>query len=263
MGNKTNGSVLHYIILAICGLVFFTGTVILARTLIAYSEANSIYENMTLHTEETTSVPEEAEAVPQRILSLMESYRELKMEYPNIVGYINIPSVSISYPVVRWTDNEYYTTHLVTGESNKSGAIFLDFRISTSPKRAPNLILYGHNMNDKSMFHHVRDFFDEEVFRGAVVEYICDDGVFLYDSLSVYVTDTSDPYYMYDFYDEERYSSFFAERAALSRFSVDYGQVSNMITLVTCSNSATNPDQRFIYHGMLVKTYTEFGENNE
>lgn len=261
MKNKTKVPFLHYFILALCALVFLVGAVILIKTLAAYSEANSVYEGMTLDADETRTEPNETEAIPPRILSLMDSYRALKAEYPNIVGFINIPSVSISYPVAQGTDNKYYMTHLITGEENKSGSIFLDFRISDSPRQSPNFILYGHNMNDKSMFHNVRDLFDEEIFRGTVVEYICDEGVFLYDSLAIYVTDTSDPYYQYNFYDEEEFSAFFEERAALSRYPVTYESVSNMITLVTCSNSATKPDQRFLYHGMLVKTYTDFGEN--
>ncbi len=260
MKAKANSRFLHYGILVFCALVFAVCTVILVKTLIAYHEAKSLYEDMTLDASETEKQPGETEEIPSRILSLMDSYRALKAEYPNIVGYINIPSVSISYPVVQWSDNEYYTTHLITGEENKSGSIFLDFRISTSPMLAPNLILYGHNMNDRSMFHNMRDLFDEETFLGTLVEYICDEGVFLYDSLSVYVTDTNDPYYAYNFYDEEEFSDFFAERAKFSRFSVAYEQASNMITLVTCSNSATNPNQRFLYHGKLVKTYTNLGE---
>lgn len=262
MENKRSGNIIHYVILAFCALVFVVCLVILAKTLIDYQKANSVYEDMTLDVGETQPEENEPKEIPQRILTLMESYRALKAEHPNVVGYINIPSVSISYPVVQWTDNEYYTTHLITGEENKSGAIFLDFRISDSPKLSPNLVLYGHNMNDRSMFHNVRDLFDEETFRGTVVEYICDEGVFLYESLSVYVTDTSDPYYTYSFYDEEEFLEFFKERAALSRVSVEQDSVSNLITLVTCSNSATNPDQRFIYHGMLTQVYTDFGEES-
>ena len=260
MKNKANGRLLHYTILVVCAIVFVVCAAILVKTLIAYSDADSLYEDMTLDADDVQELPSENEDMRERAFSLMEAYREMKAEYPNIVGYINIPSVSISYPVVQWTDNEYYTTHLVSGEENKSGAIFLDFRISTSPSLSPNLILYGHNMNDKSMFHNVRDLFDEETFRETLVEYVCDEGVFLYDSLSVYVTDTSDPYYAYRFYDDEEFSAFFEERAERSRFPVTYEQASNLITLVTCSNSATKPNQRFLYHGRLVKTYTDFGE---
>ena len=258
MKNKAN--LVHYVILAACATVFLVCAVILVKTLVDYSKANSVYEDMTLNADETQTVPNENDAIPERILSLMASYRTLKQEHPNVVGYINIPSVSISYPVVQGEDNEYYTTHLITGEENKSGSIFLDFRNSTSPRLAPNLILYGHNMNDRSMFHNMRDLFTEEIFRDTLVEYICDDGVYLYDSLSVYVTDTDDPYYAYSFYDEADFSAFFKERAALSRFPVEYEQAGNLITLVTCSNSATKPNQRFLYHGKLIKSYTDFGE---
>ncbi len=263
MKNKSGIRILQYGILAFCAVVFVVCAVILVKTLVGYSKANSLYHEMTLNTEETQEKLGEAdEEALQSVLALMESYQELKTQCPNIVGYVNIPSVSISYPVVQWTDNEYYTTHLITGEKNKSGSIFLDYHVETSPSLAKNLILYGHNMNDKSMFHNIRDLFDEEIFRGTQVQYICDEGVFLYDSLAIYVTDTSDIYYAYAFYDDDVFFRFFEERAALSRFPVEYEKASNIITLVTCSNSATNPDQRFLYHGKLVRAYTDLGEDS-
>lgn len=263
MQNRSHSQFVQYGILAVCAIVIIVCSILLVKNAIDYARADSFYDDMTLDTNGYEGGPvEDGEETPERVLALMDAYLSLKERYPNVIGYINIPSVSISYPVVQWTDNEYYTTHLVSGEENKSGSIFLDFRVDPSPALAQNFILYGHNMNDKTMFHNIRDLFVEETFRNTQVEYVCDEGVFLYDSLSVYVTYTNDPYYAYSFYDEETFASFFEERASMSRFEVEYEQASNLITLVTCSNSATKPDQRFLYHGMLVKAYTDFGEES-
>ena len=255
MENKSKVRIIQYIILLICVAVFLVCGVFLIQNILGYMRADSFYDKMTIDSKPSSDV----QAIPERVETLFASYTALKQEYPNIVGYINIPSVSISYPVVQGEDNEYYTTHLISGEENKSGSIFLDCFVNTSPSVAKNLILYGHNMNDKTMFHNLRDLFDEEIFRQTQVEYICDEGVFLYDSLSVYVTDTSDIYYAHAFYNDEVFSEFFEERASLSWFSAEYETPSNIITLVTCSNSSTKPNQRFLYHGKLVKSYTNFG----
>ena len=256
--NRSGIRILQYSLLAVSAVVFIVCAVFLVKALVDYQRADDFYDDITLDTNSGESTPDEE--IPERAFALMESYQSLKEQYPSIVGYINIPSVSISYPVVQGTDNEYYMTHLVSGEENKSGSIFLDFRVEPSPMLSKNLIVYGHNMNDKTMFHHIRDLFVEDTFRATQVEYICDDGVFIYDSLAICVTYTSDPYHAYRFYDDEEFAAFFAERAAMSRFAVDYTEVSNLITLVTCSNSATKPDQRFVYHGMLTKAYTDLGE---
>lgn len=250
----------QYSILICCAVVFVVCGVFLIKSLVDYHKADSFYDDMTLDSLDGDSSPKEE--APERVIALMNGYRELKAQYPNVIGYIHIPSVSIQYPVVQWTDNEYYTTHLISGEENNSGSIFLDFRVDPSPTTAKNLILYGHNMNDKTMFRNLREFFVEETFRDTQVEYICDEGVFVYDSLSIYVTYTDDPYYTYAFEDDQAFSAFFEERAAMSRFEVEYEEASHLITLVTCSNSATKPDQRFVYQGMLVKAYTDFGEES-
>ena len=115
-------------------------------------------------------------------------------------------------------------------------------------------------MNNRTMFHNIRNLFEEDIFRNVQIEYVCDAGVFVYNSLSIYVTDTSDLYHAYDFENEETFSRFVADRASASRIPAEYDSVSNLITLVTCSNSATNQNQRFIFHGKLIKSYTDFGE---
>ncbi|MBE6662137.1 MAG: class B sortase [Ruminococcaceae bacterium] len=254
---------LQYAILAICAVVFVVCAILLVKTLNGYSRANSFYGDITLDMQTGEDEPSEDEEIPVRIRSLMESYRDIKKEYPNVVGYIHIPAISISYPVVQGTDNTYYTTHLISGEENRSGSIFLDFCVDPSPSRAKNLILYGHNMNDKSMFHPIRELFTEETFRKTQVEYICDEGVFIYESLSICLTDIEDPYYAYSFSDDAAFATFVQERAAKSRFPVEYETPSNLITLVTCSNAAGKPDQRLVYHASLVKIYTDFGESYE
>lgn len=257
--------ILQYSILGICAIVFTVCCVLLARTLVGYFEANKFYNDLTINkdAETTSSESEVLQETPTEIRSLMTSYRDLKKQYPNIIGYIHIPEVSISYPVVQGEDNEYYTNHLISGEENSSGSIFLDFRINSDPMYAENLIVYGHNMNSKTMFHNMIDLFDESHFRKAKVQYICDSGIYEYESLAVYMTDISDEYHAYGFSNKAVFADFFAARAAQSRFAVEYEQPSNLITLVTCSNLATDPDSRFIYHGRMTKIYTDFGENHE
>ena len=263
MKNKSGVRILQYAILAVCAVVFLVCAVLLIRAGIDYSKANSFYDGITLDVQQGEDSPSEDDEIPANIRSHMEAYRALKKEYPNIVGYISIPAVSIGYPVVQWTDNMYYTTHLITGEENRSGSIFLDFCVDPSPAKSKNLIVYGHNMNDKSMFYPIRDLFFEETFRNAQVEYICDEGVFLYESLSVCLTDIEDPYYTYSFANDAAFAAFVEERAAKSRFPVEYDTPSHLITLVTCSNAAGKPNERLVYHAALVKTYTDFGENDE
>lgn len=67
------------------------------------------------------------------------------------VAWITIPGTAVDYPVVQGSDNRYYLNHLITGEENRSGSIFLDCRVAPDLSGAYN-ILYGHNMLDGTMF---------------------------------------------------------------------------------------------------------------
>ncbi len=245
------GKIVAYVILAICIVVFLVGACFLVDILIEYNKADDFYGNIG---GETLPMDSETEAY---IAERLQFFNELKMQYPNIVGYVNIPAVSIAYPVVQGSDNEYYTTHLISGEESPVGSIFLDYRIDKSPAEAKNFVLYGHSMNNRSMFYNVRSLFDADTFADAEVEYICDDGVYIYESFSVYVTTTADPYYAYAFADDVDFSDFLAARFEKTRFVnvKDFDEDSRVITLVTCTNSISDPEERYIYHGILKEHY--------
>lgn len=80
----------------------------------------------------------------------------LKQKYPGIRGWLYCPDTKLDHPLVQGQDNSYYLSHLATGESNKHGVIFVDCRNGTLLEDE-NTILYGHNMNDGTMFHGLLD----------------------------------------------------------------------------------------------------------
>ena len=53
--------------------------------------------------------------------------------------------------MVQTTDNDYYLTHLFTGEVNRMGCIFIDYR--NAPDFSDrNTAMYAHHMRNGSMF---------------------------------------------------------------------------------------------------------------
>ncbi len=246
------GKIIAYAVLALCVIVFAVAAYFLVDTLIEYGKADDFYDDLGGETTLPRD-PEEEAYVAER----MRFFDDLRAQYPAMVGYIHIPSVSISYPVMQGDDNEYYTTHLASGEESPSGSIFLDHRNATSPSVAENSVLYGHSMNNKTMFYNVRSLFDEDIFDNAEVEYICEDGVYIFESFSVYVTTTADPYFLTYFADDAAWLDFCAERLERSRFvNVEtYDADTRLITLVTCTNSIADPEERYVYHGILKKFY--------
>ena len=69
----------------------------------------------------------------------------------DVIGWIAIPGTEISYPLVQGTDSDYYLTHTWNQNSSAVGAIFMDCRCSADFSGF-NTIVYGHRMNNGSMF---------------------------------------------------------------------------------------------------------------
>lgn len=76
----------------------------------------------------------------------------LQAENPACVGWLTIPDTTVDYPVV-WTPNnpEHYLRRDFYGDQASGGTPFLDGRNQPQAK-GQNLIVYGHNMLDGSMF---------------------------------------------------------------------------------------------------------------
>lgn len=83
---------------------------------------------------------------------VQESFAELLCVNAETVGFLSIDSL-LSLPVVqRKNDNSYYLDHSFDGAESNAGALFLDGANLLVPEDK-NLIIYGHNMRNGTMFH--------------------------------------------------------------------------------------------------------------
>ena len=69
---------------------------------------------------------------------------------PDFIGWISIENV-IDYPIVRGRDNDRYINTTFSGERNRAGAIFMDYR-NRNGFDDHVTILFGHRMRDGTMF---------------------------------------------------------------------------------------------------------------
>ncbi|MEI3102433.1 MAG: class B sortase [Oscillospiraceae bacterium] len=67
------------------------------------------------------------------------------------MGWIYCPNTVINYPIAHTEDNFTYLDHLLSGEYNANGTIFVDCQ-DNPDFSGKNTRVYGHNMNDGSMF---------------------------------------------------------------------------------------------------------------
>ena len=78
-------------------------------------------------------------------------FNELLKKNPDTVGWIKVEGTKVNYPVVQASDNNYYLSHAFNKTANQGGWIFADYRVNFKDF-GKNTIIYGHNMNNKTMF---------------------------------------------------------------------------------------------------------------
>ena len=69
----------------------------------------------------------------------------------------------INYPIVQSKNNYYYIDKLFDKTSNRAGSIFMDYQ-NSSDFSDYNTIIYGHCMNDKSMFGTLKQYMSQAYY---------------------------------------------------------------------------------------------------
>lgn len=147
--------------------------------------------------------------------------------------WINIPNTVVDYPVVQGIDNEFYLKNNFYKEESISGTIFIDSRNSIDEDR--NLVLYGHNMKNGSMFTDINKFKNIDFFQNGEIKIIKDNKEHIYDVFSVFIENSYDINIKLNFKDDNefiKYVNFLQEK---SIYKKEINNYSNMITLYTCS----------------------------
>lgn len=100
------------------------------------------------------------------LADLTVDWDALRAVNPDIVAWIYIPDSPVNYPVVQGQDNQEYLHKAFDGSTGwlaSAGTIFLDSN-NASDFSDRNSALYGHHMNDGSMFASLSDWQNNDEF---------------------------------------------------------------------------------------------------
>lgn len=161
----------------------------------------------------------------------------LAAENPDCVGWLTIPDTGIDYPVMHTPDTpEHYLRRDFYGESASAGTPFLDGR-NAAQAEGQNLILYGHNMMDGSMFKPLMNYLEpnfRETHKDIFLE--IDGRQYHYEVLAVVETSVKSTLYTFtDLSDPAEESDFRAALLKETELEVVH-QASGYLTLSTCNN---------------------------
>lgn len=149
------------ILLIIIGIgLIVAAAAIFINAQIGYKQASDSYQKI-----ERQYSDKDASGVP------IIDFNALAQTNPEVVGWIYVPGTNINYPVVQATDNSKYLNTLFDGTSNASGAIFLDYEDTAPGMVDQQTTIYGHHMNDGSMFNVISGTTDQATFDS--IECVC------------------------------------------------------------------------------------------
>lgn len=167
------------------------------------------------------------------------------------VAWLEIPGTDIDYPVMQKPGNpEYYLRRNFKGEYSYSGTPFLDAGCSVSTSQ--NLIIYGHNMKDGTMFSDLMKFKDlnycmEHQDIKLTVGGITNE----YKLYAICVVDSSDGWYTFKGQvSEDNFTELISHIKNTSSYISNTQQAvygDNFITLSTCDYSTQDTRLILIY----------------
>lgn len=217
-----------------------------------YTNVTSSIKNVTESANTETQTPPITEN-PQRAVTL--DFAPLKEINTEIVAWLFAEGTSIDYPVLHTDNNSYYLNHLYTGESNKSGSLFLDYR-NTGLFTERNTVIYGHHMNNGSMFsalelYKEQDFYDNH----PTMQLYTPEGDYLIELICGTVEDGNYDFVQFAFVDEEAFTEYIAAQRSRSTFqsNVELSPGDRIVSLCTCSYEWNNA--RYMIIGRLVPLY--------
>lgn len=172
----------------------------------------------------------------------------------DVVGWIEMEAVDISYPIAQGGDNNYYLHRTIQKTDNFAGSIFLDFQNHRNFGDR-NSVIYGHNMKNGSMFGILRKYREQETWDKSRYFWIyTPDYIYKYEIFSCAEVDKLSDDYRITFSDRADFEAFLerikGQSLVQNDTAVEYGD-----TIVTLSTCTGNEATRFIVQGKRVRTY--------
>ena len=197
--------------------------------------SSSLVSSVDAGVEDVNSPVDNLDAPPRHDLAALAA------ENPDCAGWVTIPDTGIDYPIM-WTpdDPEHYLRRDFYGESASGGTPFLDGR-NLAEAENQNLILYGHNMMDGSMFKPLISYLEpnfRETHKDIFLE--IDGRQYHYEVLAVVETSVKSTLYTFtDLSDPAEESDFRAALLKETELEVVH-QAPGYLTLSTCNNGGGN-----------------------
>ena len=240
---------IYIIISVVLAAVLAVSTFFIIRNKMDSAKQNEVYDNLAEIVEDDQ--PEENEGITySEDKDYLAEYYELYQQNNDMVGWIKVDDTNINYPVMQSIDEpNFYLKHKFDKTYSAYGCPYVQENCDVQ-KPSDNIIIYGHHMNDGSMFTGLMKFTDKsfwENHKTITFDTLTDRNQ--YEVIAVFktvvYTNSEDSFKYYEFTDAENaeeFNEYVAKCKELSLYdtgvTAEYGD--KLISLSTCEYSHNN-----------------------
>ena len=209
---------------------------------------SELYDNL-IETIEKTDTEKDTMTYSQD-KSFLSDYQDLYLQNNDMVGWIKIEDTKINYPVMQSKDNpNFYLKHGFDKAYTDYGCPYIQENCDADIP-SDNLIIYGHNMKDSSMFSGLMNYTDKSFWESHktisfdTLTEKCDYEIIAAFKTVVY-TDSPESFKYYQFINADtgdEFNAYITKCKELALYdtgvTAEYGD--KLITLSTCEYSRNN-----------------------
>ena len=181
-------------------------------------------------------------------------FNKLKEQNNETIAWLKINNTNVEYPVVKGTNNSFYLNHSFDKSKNSAGWIFADYK-NKFDNTDKNIVIYGHNMRDGSMFGSMLNILDAKWYENEEntnITLYTENEKCIYKVFSIYKIENEDYYIKTEFKNDNEFEEFVKnlKKRSIKDFNVDISKDDNILTLSTCAN---NNKYRIVLHAIKEK----------
>ena len=208
-------------------------------------------------TSEVSSLSEESLKSITAAQDMKPKFDALHEKNEGVCAWITIPGTGVDYEIARSTADEPEDYYLHRGPTKKyryAGTVYMQ-KANVADFTDRNTVIYGHNMQNGTMFGTLRKYRQRKYFEKNDTIYVYIPGkVLTYKIVSAFAYDNRNLLYSFDFRDDEQYAKFLKQvtspKSTVKQVndSISVTTEDRVITLSTCTGVKS---QRYLVVGVL------------
>lgn len=181
-------------------------------------------------------------------------FDELSKVNEDTIGWLTVNNTKVDYPVVQYTDNDYYLKRDFNKKKNSYGWIYMDYR-NNIYNLSNNTIIMGHNLQNGMMMGTLRYVLNESWYKNTenqIITFNTKIKNMKWKIFSIYRLPVTNDYLYANFGDLNEFQEFLNKIRSRSiyDFGVDVGKEDHILTLTTCGPTSAT---RLVIHAVLIE----------